>query len=249
MKPSFENFSFYSTKKPVVIAVDGPAASGKSTVAYLLAKKLGFTYLDTGAMYRALTWKVLNSNLDLEDEKSLSELAATIQITLLPQTNSPGTRVWVNGEEVSSLIRTPEVNKWVSRVSSIPGVRKALVEAQRKIAQKSSVVAEGRDMGTVVFPEADVKIFLVASLEERVRRRWKELRDKGIHCKWQDVKKEICLRDKLDSERETSPLKKALDAFLVDNTHLGISETLQELLNIVKSRIKIGKSKGDSLVV
>ena len=249
MKPSFENFSFSSTKKPVVIAIDGPAASGKSTVAYLLAKELGFTYLDTGAMYRAFTWKVLNSNLDLEDEKSLSELAATVGITLSARSSFPGVQVWVDGKEVSSLIRSPEVNKWVSRVSSIPGVRKALVEAQRKIAQKSSTVAEGRDMGTVVFPQADVKIFLVASLEERARRRWKELQDRGIPCRWQEVKEEIYLRDKLDSGRETSPLKRAPDAFLLDNTHLNISETLQKLLDIVKSRIKIDRSKGDSLVV
>jgi cytidylate kinase len=249
MKPSFENSSFSSTKKPVVIAIDGPAASGKSTVAYLLAKELGFTYLDTGAMYRAFTWKVLNSDLDLEDRRSLSELAATVRITLSARSSSPEIQVWVDGKEVSSLIRSPEVNKWVSRVSSIPGVRKALVEAQRKIAQKSSVVAEGRDMGTVVFPQADVKIFLVASLEERARRRWRELQDRGISCRWQEVKEEIYLRDKLDSERETSPLKRAPDAFLVDNTRLNISETLQKLLSIVKSRIKIDRSKGNSLVV
>ena len=249
MKRSSGNYNLSSTKRYFVIAIDGPAASGKSTAAYLLAKKLGFTYLDTGAMYRALTWKVLEQGVNPEDESSISQVASTLDIRLAACRDHPGTRVWVDGKEISSLIRTPQVNRWVSQVSSIPGVRKALVEKQREIARKTSVVAEGRDMGTVVFPEADVKIFLVASLEERARRRWKELQEKGISCDLKKVKDELYLRDKMDSERETSPLKKAPDAHLLDNTRLDISSTLNELLKIVKSRIQVDQDQGDPLVV
>jgi len=237
MKSLLNNCAVSSNKKPIIIAIDGPAGSGKSTGAYLLAKKLGFVYLDTGAMYRALTWKALQAGVNLKDKKSLSRLAKTTKITLLPRDDFPGVLVYVDGQDVSSLIRTPEINKWVSVVASIPEVRHAMVEMQRKIAQEKSVVAEGRDIGTVVFPEADVKIFLVASLEERVKRRWKELQEKKIFCTKEEVKKELQLRDKLDSERKVSPLKKAPDAFLLDNTNLSISETLEKLLQIVTSKI------------
>ena len=238
MKPLFGNSKKLSSKKSFVIAIDGPAASGKSTAAYLLAKKLGFTYMDTGAMYRALTWKALNNHIDPKNDVSLSRMAETTRIDISSKEYLPGVAVYVDGKEVSSLIRTPEINKWVSVVARVPGVRVAMVKLQRDIASEKSVVAEGRDIGTVVFPQADVKIFLVASLEERTRRRFKELQEKGIFCKEKDIREELQLRDKLDSEREVAPLKKAPDAFLVDNTHLDINQTVEKLLNIVKLKIK-----------
>ena len=227
-----------SGKKSFVIAIDGPAASGKSTTAYLLAKKLDFLYLDTGAMYRALTWKALQEGIDLKKEDRLSEMAEKTNIEIFPKEESFGTCVFVDGKDISSLIRTPEVTRWVSVLSKVPGVREAMVKLQRKIACNRSVVAEGRDIGTVVFPEADVKIFLVASLEERARRRWKELNEKGIFCTKEEIKKELELRDKIDSEREVAPLRKAPDAFLVDNTNLDTAQTLKKILGIVKSKIK-----------
>lgn len=243
MRPLSESCSLSCTDKNFVIAIDGPAASGKSTAAYLLAKKLGFIYLDTGAMYRALTWKALDENIDIENEDSLSRLAKKVKIKIYPQKDQPGVRVYVNEKDVSLLIRTPAVNKWVSVVSKVPGVRVAMVDMQRKIAQEKSVVAEGRDIGTVVFPEADVKIFLVASLEERAKRRWRELKQRGIGCSLEDVERELETRDKLDKERDISPLRKARDAFLIDNTHLGISETLEKILSIVKNKINIDSIK------
>jgi len=240
MKSSYRNsktLSIKKFKKPFVIAIDGPAASGKSTAAYLLAKKLGFTYLDTGAMYRALTWKALENNINLEDEVALSRMAENTKIDIFAKDDGPGAVVHVDGREVSDLLRTPEINKWVSVVSKVPRLRSAMVKLQRDIAKERSVVAEGRDIGTVVFPQADVKIFLVASVEERAKRRWKELREKGVFCTQEEIKKELRLRDKIDSERKVAPLKKAPDALLVNNTNLSIEETVEELLNIVKSKL------------
>lgn len=241
MKSSFDNCVPSSNKKSIIIAVDGPAGSGKSTGAYLLAKKLGFVYLDTGAMYRALTWKALNNKVNLQDRDSLSRLAKNTRITVSSRDDSPSAYVYLDGKEVSSFIRSPEVNKWVSVVSSIPEVREAMVEEQRKIAREKSIVAEGRDIGTVVFPDADVKIFLVASLDERGRRRWKQLQDKKLPVTREEVKEQLRSRDKLDTEREASPLRKASDAITLDNTDLSISETLEKLVRIVKSRIKMHK--------
>lgn len=241
MKSSSRNsrrLSSKKLKKPPVIAIDGPAASGKSTAAYLLARKLRFTYMDTGAMYRALTWKALKNRIDLENEEILSKMAEVIKIDICSQDSGPGTIVYVDGKEVSALLRAPEINKWVSIVSKVRGVRVAMVKLQRDIARRKSIVAEGRDIGTVVFPQAQVKIFLVASVEERAKRRWKELREKGVFCSQEDIKKELQLRDKLDSEREVAPLKKAPDAFVVNNTNLNITETLEKLLSIVNLKIK-----------
>ncbi|MBE0478274.1 (d)CMP kinase [Candidatus Aerophobetes bacterium] len=242
MKPSSgssRKLSSRKLKRPFVIVIDGPAASGKSTAAYLLAKKLGFVYMDTGAMYRALTWKALKNQIDLKDEEALSKMAMSAQINISPQNNSPGVIVNLDGEDVSALLRTPEINSWVSVVSRIFGVRRAMLELQREIAKESSVVAEGRDMGTVVFPQADVKIFLSASLKERTKRRWKEVRDKQINCTEDDVREELKMRDKIDSERDIAPLKKASDAILVDNTHLNIRETVEKVFTIVKEKIKL----------
>ena len=238
MRSLSENSETLSDKKSFVIAIDGPAASGKSTAAYLLAKELGFVYMDTGAMYRTLTWKALQNHIDLKDVKSLCEIAENTHIKLFSQIDSPGVLVYVDGKEVSTLLRTPAINKWVSIVSKVPRVRAAMVKMQRSMAQEKSIVVEGRDIGTVVFPEADVKIFLVASLKERARRRWKELQEKRIFYIKENVERELQLRDKLDSERKVAPLKKALDAVLVDNTHLEIIPTFEKLLNIVKLKIK-----------
>lgn len=228
----------FKSRKTFVIAIDGPAASGKSTAAYLLAKKMGFTYLDTGAMYRALTWKALRDNIDVEDEKALSKMAETTDINVSSRSDAPGAVVHVDGKEVSNLLRTSKVNKWVSVVSKPSGVREAMAKLQRNIAREKPVVAEGRDIGTVVFPEADVKVFLIASVQKRAERRWRELQEKGILSTKKQVKKELKLRDKIDSERELAPLKKASDAYLIDNTNLDIQQTLEKILSTVNSKIK-----------
>ncbi|MBC7189332.1 (d)CMP kinase, partial [Candidatus Aerophobetes bacterium] len=199
--------------KSFIITIDGPAASGKSTAAYLLAKRLGFIYLDTGAMYRALTWKALQNLIDFENQELLSKMAENTKIDIFSREDTPEAIVFVDGKDVSHFLRTPQINKWVSILSRVGGVRSAMTKLQRKIAEEKSVVAEGRDMGTVVFPWADVKIFLTASLEERAKRRWKQLKEKGINSSIEEIKKELELRDKIDSEREIAPLKKAEDAF------------------------------------
>lgn len=240
MNYSSENFkkpSSRSIDKTYVIVIDGPAASGKSTAAYLLAKKLGFVYMDTGAMYRALTWKALQSQVDPEDAEALSRMAHTVKINILSQDTKPGVVVYLDGEDVSTSIRTAEINRWVSVISKVPGVRQAMLKLQKRIAREKSIVAEGRDMGTVVFPQADTKIFLTASLEERVNRRWMEFKAKGEGCTRDTIAEELKMRDRIDSEREIAPLKKAADAILIDNTNLNIEETIKKLYDIAKQKL------------
>jgi len=232
--------------KSFIVTIDGPAASGKSTAAYLLSKRLGFVYLDTGAMYRALTWKALQNLIDFENQELLSKMAENTKIDIFPREDTPGAMVFVDGKDVSNFLRTPQINRWVSVLSRVRGVRSAMTKLQREIAKEKSVVAEGRDMGTVVFPWADVKIFLTASLKERAKRRWKELQEKGVNCSIEEIKKELELRDKIDSEREIAPLKKAEDAFVVDNTNLDICQTLERLLNIVNLKINKKVKEGFS---
>jgi len=237
MKSLSENCKSLSGKKPIIIAIDGPAASGKSTTARLLAKRLGYLYLDTGAMYRALTWKVLKEGVDMRDKKSLAKLAKEIKIRL--QSNDEmGSRVFLNGEEITFSIRSPQVNKYVSLVSMVKEVREEMVRRQREMGRKGGIVAEGRDIGTVVFPKALVKIFLTCSLEERVRRRWKEARERNSFLTKKEIKEELSRRDKLDREREFSPLRKAKDAIVLDNTFLSINETTERVLKIVKNSLQ-----------
>jgi len=238
MKNSFITFKNSSSqnKRSPIIAIDGPSASGKSTTAHLLAKRLGYSYIDTGAMYRALTWKALKNKVDVKDEEALYRLAKETQILLKPEFDGE-TRVYVDGEEVTSLIRSPEVNKYVSLVSVAKKVREVMVAQQRMMGEKGKIVAEGRDIGTVVFPEAEIKVFLKASLEERVRRRWEEGRRKGLSLKKEEVFTGLLNRDRIDTQREAAPLRKAEGAIVIDNTHLNIPQTVEEIIKIVKKKI------------
>ena len=204
-----------------IIAVDGPAGAGKSTVSKIVASKLGYTYIDTGAMYRAVALKSSRSTEDLAD------IVEDINIEL-----DDRARVFLDGADVTKEIRTPEISKLASDVSKFPFVRKKLTELQRKMAERGSVIMDGRDIGTQVLPNADLKIFLTASLEERARRRFEELQVKGQAADLIAVKKEIALRDKQDSEREIAPLKKAVDAILIDSTNLTIDEVAGKILTL-----------------
>jgi len=216
--------------KNLVIAIDGPAGSGKSTAAKNLAEKLGYVYMDTGAMYRAITYIALRKNI-ADDKDAVIEMVKVLDIRL--DFINGITRVYVNDEEVTDVIRTAEVNAKVSDISRISEVREQLVKIQRRMGENGGLVAEGRDISTVVFPRADIKIFLTASLEERARRRHKEYLEKNIEITYEEVKKNIARRDEIDSGREISPLKKADDAIEIDNTTTSIEDEIKYMLNKV----------------
>ena len=211
-----------------VIAVDGPAGAGKSTVSKIVAAKLGYTYIDTGAMYRAVGLKLLKSGKPLT-ENILTELVSDIEIKL-----DESAKVFLDDAEVTKEIRTPEVSKLASDVSKFGFVRKKLTELQREMAKSGSVIMDGRDIGTQVLPNADLKIFLTATLHERAKRRFEELRAKGQDVNLNAVENEIALRDKQDSEREIAPLKQADDAILIDSTDLTIDEVVNKILELAK---------------
>lgn len=202
--------------KRLTIAIDGPAGAGKSTVARRLASLLGYAYIDTGAMYRAVAWKAIQEGVPLEDAEGLTRLAQTICIAFAPGENGEQ-RVLVDGEDVTQAIRTPEVSALSSPVSAISGVRRALVAQQRAMGDGGGVVMEGRDIGTVVLPNADIKIFLTASEQERARRRWLELTQKGQSVSLQEVLHQIQERDARDSTRADSPLTQAQDSIFLDS--------------------------------
>lgn len=212
-------------EKKIRIAIDGPAASGKSTTARLLAKKLGYLYIDTGAMYRAATLAVLREGINVKEEDAVVRCVKNNKISLRIENEIQKT--FLNDEDVSSLIRTPEINRVISIISSYPEVRKVLIEQQRALAKQGGVVMDGRDIGTVVLPDAELKVFLIASLEERARRRQLELKKQGIHLDLNEIKAEIAQRDKLDSERAMSPLRQAEDARVLDTTHLTINQQVE----------------------
>lgn len=215
-------------KKRYIIAIDGPAGSGKSITARLVANKLGFLYIDSGAIYRTLTLQALREGISLEDE---SELVRAVQrANIEVKSTRDGFFILLNGEDVSEKIRTPEVSAHVSVVSENPKIREIITKKQREIAQGRSVVVEGRDIGTVVFPEADLKIFMQASLKERAKRRSKELQMKYYHVNIDEIEREISMRDKIDSERNASPLRKAQDAIVLDTTNLSIDEQVDFII-------------------
>lgn len=216
-----------------VIAIDGPAGSGKSTTAKLVAQKLNFLYLDTGAMYRAMTLKALEKGVDVNDEEKLEKLAKKSVISF---ENEAGLdKIFLDGKDVTEKIREPVVNQQVSFVSMHKKVRRVLVEKQRQIGTKNDLVAEGRDITTVVFPYA-FKIYLDADLKERAKRRFLELKDKGIPTSLEEQIEEIAKRDKLDSEREASPLCLDRDAVVVDTTHLTIDEQVNKVVELYKAK-------------
>ncbi len=223
--------------KRIVVAIDGPAGSGKSTIAKRLAARLGFLYIDTGAMYRTVGLWALRTGVPLDDMLRLEQLAREARIGL----ESNPARVWLNGEEVTGEIRTPDVSEAASRASAIPGVRRALVAKQRELGAVGSVVMEGRDIGTVVFPEADVKIYLDARPGVRAERRLKELREKGAALTAEETEREIALRDERDRGRADSPLRQAPDATVVDSSEMSIEEVEETILKIVRQRTANGK--------
>ena len=215
--------------KKLVVAIDGPAGAGKSTVAQLAAKELGYTYIDTGAMYRAVAWKALKAGKPLTDEKILAAVAG-IEVSL--RYDGKRTQVFVDGEEVTDEIRTPAVSAVVSQAARLGPVREKMVEQQRRMADAGGVLMDGRDIATHVLPNADVKIFLTASVEERARRRYDEMKEKGYAVDFDELKDEIYSRDKQDSERKISPLRQAEDAILLDSTALSIDAVVARILEL-----------------
>lgn len=217
------------------IAIDGPASSGKSTVAKIIAKDLNYIYTDTGAMYRSVTYLALKYQVDFADEKALVELIQRYPITF--KQSKEGQLVFVDGEDVTTAIRLPEVTQNVSQVAALKAVRQKLVQQQQVIAKAKGVVMDGRDIGTVVLPDAEVKIFLVASVEERAQRRYKENQEKGIACDYEELKEAIAKRDYYDSHRENSPLKQAKDAILIDTTGMSIPEVVLAIETIAREKL------------
>ena len=214
------------------IAIDGPAGAGKSTVAQQVAGKLGYLYIDTGAMYRALAWAVHHNQLPVQNEAEVSRLLRDNVIRL--ERDRGEQRVYWNETDVTGLIRTPEVSEYASIVASYPSVREQMLKLQRKLAEEGNVVMDGRDIGTHVLPDADVKIFLTASVQERALRRWKELRAKGSDAQLSEMEKEIAERDHRDMHREVAPLRQAADAVLVDTTGITIDQVVERILQICK---------------
>ena len=217
--------------KQLIVAIDGPAGAGKSTIAKKVAEALGYIYLDTGAMYRAVTLQFLESQQPFSEEL-VTRLAQEAKITFQRE---PGlNRVYLAGKEVTEAIRSQEVTGQVSLVAAVGGVREAMVDAQRELGKAGGVVLDGRDIGTVVFPQADVKVFLTASVEERARRRFLELQEKGVAVKLEDLAKDIARRDKFDSEREIAPLKCADNAHYLDSSHMDIPMVVNAILKLCK---------------
>lgn len=223
-------------EKKIKITIDGPAASGKSTAARLVAQKLGYLYVDTGAMYRAFTLAIIQKKIDMTDKYSIIELAKKIEINLVTTEN--GTKTFLNGNDVTEEIRLPLVNKIISIISSYPEIREVMVNKQRELANDGGVVMDGRDIGTAVLPNAEVKIYLDASLDERANRRYKELKEKGVNINFEEVKSEILHRDKIDSSRQVSPLKPADDAFIIDTSDLKIYDQVRQILEKVNEVIQ-----------
>ena len=222
--------------RPIKIAIDGPAASGKSTTARELARRLGYLYIDSGAMYRAVTLKALKQGIPTTDAAEMARLAQTCRIEFRP--DSRKTMVLLDGEDVSEAIRSPEVNGHINPVAANPRVREILVKKQQELGRQGGVVMDGRDIGTVVFPDAELKIYMEASAEERARRRWRELRSKGIEIDFQQVYQEILTRDKSDCTRDHGPLRKAPDAIVLDTTHLTIPEQVEKIYRLALRKIR-----------
>lgn len=218
--------------KNLQIAIDGPAGAGKSTIAKALAKELGLFYVDTGAMYRAIAYKALQLNIPLDQEAEIAKMAQQTEITL---EHSEARRVFCDGQDVTEEIRSPEVSRCVSVIAAYPQVRQRLVDLQRQEARRGGVVMDGRDIGTYVLPDADLKIFLTASAEERAKRRWLELQHSGKNLSFDQVKKDMAIRDQIDQEREVSPLVPAEDAIILDTTGLGIEEIVERIIRMIKN--------------
>jgi cytidylate kinase len=227
-----------SRLRPVSIAIDGPAASGKSTVGQALAQRLEYLYFDTGVMYRAVTWAALERGILVEDEEAVTALAEQVRIEVTEPTAADGRQytVLADGVDVTWAIRTPAVDANVSAVSTYAGVRRALVAQQRRVAAGRAAVMVGRDIGTVVLPDADLKIYLDATVEERARRRWLEMEERGKEVDYEAVLESMRRRDHIDSNRDVSPLRAAEDAVLLDTTDLGIDEVVEQAERLVEEQ-------------
>lgn len=222
---------------PSIITIDGPVASGKSTIGHLLAQRLGYLYLDTGAMYRAVTWVTLSRGVPVEDEAAVTALAEALHIDVVPPTAGDGRQytVLADGEDVTWEVRRPEVDANVSIVSAYPGVRRAMVIQQRRIAAAGRVVMVGRDIGSVVLPDADLKLYLDASPQERARRRWLERRARGESVSYEEVLAMMLRRDEIDSHRAVSPLRVPDGAVVIETTGLTVEEVLARVLPFVET--------------
>lgn len=214
------------------IAIDGPAGAGKSTIAKKLAMDLGYVYVDTGAMYRAMAYYFLSNNITSDDKEAIEKACESVDVTISYENKEQ--QVWLNGNNITGEIRKEEVGNMASATSVYPVVREKLVELQRKLAQKENVIMDGRDIGTVVLPNADVKIFLTASSKVRAKRRFDELTEKGIECSIDEIEQDIIDRDHRDMTRETSPLKQADDAVLLDSSELDIDGVVNRMKEIIQ---------------
>jgi cytidylate kinase len=221
-------------KNKLIIAIDGPAAAGKSTVAKLVAKRLNITYIDTGAMYRAFTLYVMRKGVDPQNQAAAEAFIDSVKITL-----SPTGEVFLNGENVALEIREPKVSSQVSYIASYKSIRLALVDFQRQMAGNQSVVMDGRDIGTYVLPEANVKIFQIASVETRAVRRYEENLAKGIVCTLDSVEEDLRHRDYIDSHREFAPLKPASDSILIDTSFMTVNEVVERILEIIQKKVGV----------
>ena len=218
------------------IAIDGPAGAGKSTIAKKLAKELGYVYVDTGAMYRAIAYYFLQNQVDVNDEEAIASACPNVNVTIAYQNGDQ--QVLLNGENVNGVIRKEEVGKTASTTSVYPVVRAKLMDLQRELAMKENVIMDGRDIGTVVLPNADVKIFLTASSKVRAKRRYDELTEKGVECDFDEIEKDIIDRDYRDMHRETAPLKQAEDAILLDSSELDIDGVVNRMEVMIKEAIE-----------
>ena len=239
-------------KNGLIIAIDGPAAVGKSTMGKLIARELGFLYIDTGAIYRAITWKVLKSNISLNDENIISNLVSNTCVTI-EKANCKSLNdyyhIFVDGEDITEEIRNPRIDQNVSQIARLPKIRKQLICLQRKLAKKGNIIMEGRDIGSIILPQADIKFYFTASEEERIKRRYKELINKGYSIDYEEVKKQIIQRDKIDSKRKYAPLIKAKDAILIDSTKKSIEEVKDKILKIIKKYREYRKKQIENNII
>lgn len=218
------------------VAIDGPAGAGKSSIAKAVAKKLGFVYIDTGAMYRAVAVYAIENKIEISEENFTDEVLDKIEISI--EYDEAGQKIFLSGKDVSTRIREADASIGASNVAVIPKVRLKLVALQRELAKKTSVIMDGRDIGTYVLPDASLKIFLTASVDERAKRRYKEMTEKGMEADFEAVKKDIIYRDKNDSEREFAPLRQADDAVLVDTSDMTIDEVIAKIYSMITEAVK-----------